>query len=288
MRNIHNLILCVDIGGTHITSACLDKDSMLLIDGSLRHQLVNSQGDEERILSDWDNALSATLDSVEGSIDAMFVSIPGPFDYDNGICLMDGMHKYQSLLHMDIKAYFASHYHISSERIFFFNDAHAFLLGEVYHYGWSKRRIVGLTLGTGLGSALYDDMTPKDLNFGSADFRSGIVEDYISTRGIVRFLAEHTGRTFAHIKQLVDDTNAGKEQDAAFSFLTTALIDFIEMYIVPLNPDIIVLGGSIAKANHLFLKNLQDVIAIPIIVASMDEVNLFYGMASTKEFRNQS
>jgi len=276
-----NLILCIDIGGTHITAAVLDRQSMSLHKGALAHEQVDSQGAKENILLEWDRAIAGVLHRAGGKMQAVFVSIPGPFDYEQGICLMDGMHKYQSLLHMDVKSYFADRYSFRPERVFFFNDALAFLLGEVYHYRWRDKTVVGLTLGTGLGSALYSPLELKDLNYGSADFRDGIAEDYISTRGVLDFLSTQTDYRFKNVKEVVHKEGKEKERTAAFTFLTDALLDFIRMYITPLNPDVIVLGGSIAKAHELFLKELEQGQSIPVKIASMDEMNLFLGMAST-------
>lgn len=276
-----DLTLCIDIGGTHITTAVVERDMLFLVKGTLIHEYVDSQASKEDILARWYNAIAKSIHAAQGKVATMLVSIPGPFDYQNGICLMDGMHKYQSLLHMDVRDYLSVNFDIREENIFFFNDAHAFLLGEVYYYGWSDKRIVGLTLGTGLGSAWYDGVVPKDLNYGSARFRDGIAEDYISTRGIIDFLSKHTNLKFENIKELAQTTHAEHERKMAFSFLTNALIEFVRIYVIPLNPDAIVIGGSIAKAHTFFMKELRASTTIPIVVASMDEMNLFYGMITT-------
>lgn len=275
------LILCIDIGGTHITSAVVDRDAMQLVDRSFCYQPVNSQGSRQAILADWDQAIQQSLASINKPLDAMMIAIPGPFDYTQGICLMDGMHKYQSLLHLDVKSYLAVTYGIPKSAIFFFNDAQAFLLGEIYHQHWFAKRVVGLTLGTGLGSAWYDQRELKDLNYGSASFREGIAEDYISTRGLLGFLAGKSNRSYANVKELVEDEAAAAEQKLAFDFLREALLEFIQAYILPLDPDAIVIGGSIAKAERFFLAQLQAEVPIPIQLASMDEKNIFYGMAAS-------
>ena len=276
-----DLILCIDIGGTHITTAVIESGTLAILQDSLTHRYVDSQASRDHILQQWNEAIEMSIGSIEHDIATMLVSIPGPFDYEKGICLMDGMHKYQSLLHMDVRHYLSTNFYVPKEDIFFFNDAHAFLLGEVYHHKWNGNKVVGLTLGTGLGSAWYDGMAPRDLNYGSASFREGITEDYISTRGIIDFLAARTDKKFNNIKELVEEKEADSSRQVAFSFLATALVEFIQMYITPLNPDVIVIGGSIAKAHTFFIEDVRKATTIPIVIASMDEVNLFYGMITT-------
>lgn len=280
-----DLILCIDIGGTHITTAVIERGTLILIEGSLIHKYVDSQASRDHILRQWNEAIEMSMDSIEQKITTMLVSIPGPFDYKKGICLMDGMHKYQSLMHMDVRHYLSTNFHIPKDDIFFFNDAHAFLLGEVYYHKWVGNRVVGLTLGTGLGSAWYDGMVPKDLNYGSASFRDGITEDYISTRGIIDFLATRTDLKFNNVKELVEARGADDSRKIAFSFLTTALVEFICLYIKPLNPDAIVIGGSIAKAHAFFMEDVRRADTIPIVIASMDEMNLFYGMITALDIK---
>lgn len=275
----NNIILCIDIGGTHITAAVLhgnDKSSSNLI-----RQAVDSHGTKDKILEEWDIAIRSVLDLFSERPQAMFISMPGPFDYANGICLMDGMHKYQSLLNMDIKAYFSTKYQIPSDSIIFMNDAHAFLLGEVYHHKWYDQKVVGITLGTGLGSALYDSKDTKDLNYGMAPFRSGTVEDYISTRGMLKYVHTQSDKRFSNIKEITERGDCDYESKIAFTFLVVALKEFILQYVVPQNIDHLVIGGSIAKAHGLFLEELQSSFEFPITIASMDEMNVFYGMISS-------
>lgn len=274
------LIVCIDIGGTHISAAIIDYASMRIIKESYNSSLIDSNADLESILYSWSVAIDQSIRGYSENITAMLVSIPGPFDYDKGISLMDGMHKYQSLLNFNVKAYFAKRFNLFEQNIHFFNDAHAFLLGEVYHYTLEKERIIGLTLGTGLGSALYDGSEVKDLNYGSARYLNGIVEDYISTRGILTHLESLGIGNLKGVKHLVENENLLKERKLAFDFLIEHLGRFIKDYILPLKPEKIIIGGSIAKSHSLFLQQLQTKIKTEILIASFDELNLFFGMTS--------
>ncbi len=281
MKN--KLTLCIDVGGTHIAAAVLDNKTIALYNDAKEYGYVDSNADKDSILSQWNIVISAVLKKVDASIHCICVSIPGPFDYVNGICQMDGMHKYQSLLGMHVKSWLADVCQVSPSDIHFYNDAEAFLLGELYHKSLFNKKVVGLTLGTGLGSSFYDSTEVIDLNYGSAAFRQGIAEDYISTRGLLTFLKNEHGLSFTDIKSVALDESLGEKRTAVFSYLADSLADFIREHIYKLSTDVIVLGGSIAKAHALFLDQLQSQVDIPIHIASMDEFNVFAGMASVKQ-----
>ena len=280
------LMLCLDIGGTHISAAVIQKENDTLINLRYVREAVDSMADRETILKHWKKGIGKAINSIHGDIQAIYVSVPGPFDYVNGISLMDGMHKYQAILHMNVKTFLNETYNVPLDHIYFYNDAAAFLLGEVYHHQLIGQKVVGLTLGTGLGSALYEENTLRDLNYGSSSFRDGIAEDYISTRGMVRYINSLYHTSFREVKELVYAFQYEKEKYAAFDFLKQSLIDFISQYIMPLHPDYIILGGSIAKSHQLFANAVQKSIGIPIKIASMDEQNLFYGIISHSETKN--
>lgn len=275
------ITICLDIGGSHITAASLKKEAHKFIPLKVAKGDVDSAASREVILAQWDIIIQSVWDVYNQEIQNMIISIPGPFDYENGICLMDGMHKYQSLLDMDVKFHLMQQYGVSGENIKFINDAKAFLLGELYHHQLQDKRIVGLSLGTGLGSAYYTNSKVNDLNYGSVPFRKGIAEDYLSTRGILDYLKQNGTDGIAHIKALVDNENLTNERTAAFSFLAETLVDFIKLHILTLKPEGLVLGGSITKAHHLFLPAVQKEINMPIYIGSFNSWNLFLGLATS-------
>ncbi|MCL8000991.1 ROK family protein, partial [Brucella sp. 21LCYQ03] len=128
------LILAIDVGGTHISAALINKNTMCLHEQAYVQGEVDSNASRASILTDWDQVLTQVLCLVENPVQACVISIPGPFDYVNGVSQMDGMYKYQAILGMDVKQYLNEKYHIPAKNIRFFNDAHAFLLGEIYHH----------------------------------------------------------------------------------------------------------------------------------------------------------
>jgi len=274
-----NITLCIDLGGTHCSSALINCHSEQVIDGSYYRGQVDSNGGKMQILTEIDHVIQKTMMSCSGVPEQMIVSCPGPFDYENGISLMDGMNKYQSLLHFDLKKYLCHITNIPAYAVQFHNDAAAFLIGEVFCKNLYQKRVIGLTLGTGLGSSLYDNGRIVDLNFGSAAFDNGIVEDALSTRGILAQLKQKFDFVpIDNIKDLIENDRLETLQNEAFDFLIHKLITFIKAYIEPLAPDTVVIGGSIAKSHIYFLDKVKASVDVDVQIASFDERNLFLGL----------
>ncbi|MBP3943696.1 ROK family protein [Sphingobacteriaceae bacterium WQ 2009] len=272
--------LCMDIGGTHISVALIDKSTMTVVQNAYITHAVTSNSSKEVILRQWSGAISTTLLQAGQHPDQVVIAMPGPFDYKQGISLMDGMHKYQALLAMDVKGYFAELLQIQKANIHFYNDAAAFLYGEVFAQNLQTSKVVGLSLGTGLGSACYESGISTDLNFGSAPFQSGIAEDYISTRGIISSVAARFQQHYPGVKELLAVEVSPEIRQFSLAYLVDNLTLFLQQYIRNLQPDIIILGGSIAKAHPLFLADLQQHFSVPIAPASFDPLNLFLGLTS--------
>lgn len=277
--SITTKVLCIDLGGTHCSSALVDREEERVVEESYFRGPVDSNGSRAQILREIQEILNMTLSSNPSKPNKVIVSCPGPFDYENGISRMDGMNKYQAILNFNLRDFFADIIGVAPKSVCFYNDATAFLLGEVYFRKLEQKRIIGLTLGTGLGSSIYVNGRIEDLNYGSAPFQEGIVEDVISTRGMIGHLKEKFGSIpVDNIKDLVQTSGLEEQRRDAFDYLTANLRDFIKQYLAPLAPDLIVIGGSIAKANAFFFDDLQSSLEQNLEVASFDECNLFLGL----------
>src|SRR5690606_7225122 len=83
---------------------------------------------------------------------------PSPFDYDKGIARIKGLEKFESIYGMNIGEELQSRLMRPDLQIRFRNDAEAAIVGEAtYGAGVGFRRIIGITLGTGMGSGFVVD-----------------------------------------------------------------------------------------------------------------------------------
>lgn len=102
----NNYVLGAEIGGTHITTALVDLEKKELIRGSKFRANVNSQGTAHTVLNAWIDALGNVISKSDKPVMHIGIAMPGPFDYENGISLIQNMHKYDALYGMDIRKIF--------------------------------------------------------------------------------------------------------------------------------------------------------------------------------------
>ena len=256
----------VDIGGSHITAAHVDCNTYRVIDSTLKRERVASMDDAEVILQSWVKALSALI--IKSSEEAITIGIamPGPFDYEQGISLMKGMQKYDSLYGMNIREILAERLGIPGEHITFINDAEAFLRGELASGAASDfERAIGVTLGTGLGSTSNCKGETIDVNRAFVPFLDSIAEEYISTRWFLRRYKELTGKEVKNVEELLATADQ-PVKDELFEEFSTNLAAFLNDFIADEDPQVLVVGGNIARCWDHFIGKLQDKIVNKAVV----------------------
>jgi glucokinase len=143
-------IVGIDIGGSHITLAQVDPEKREIISSTYVREHVNSFDDKEVIFSAWVSAIEKVAHHLVKDDLLIGIAMPGPFDYENGISLMQ-QGKFIDIYEINIKEELAKRLNISQDQIHFVNDAAAFMEGEVFG-GCAQdfKKVFGITLGTGL------------------------------------------------------------------------------------------------------------------------------------------
>jgi glucokinase len=278
--------LGIDIGGSHITAALVDLHSRSIIEGTWNRTRVNSQAQATEIIESWATVIKEVFSKAPQGIKHIGIGMPGPFDYEEGISLMKGQHKFDALYDLNVKNLLAESLEIEPSQIRFINDAGCFLQGEVFSgAGKGFNRVIGLTLGTGLGSAIYYDGIAHDANLWCSPFKGKMAEDYLSTRWFVTRYKEISGIQVADVKSMMalKDTDPKVQQvfDEFADNLTAFLVDFIKSE----KPEAIVVGGNIANAADSFFPKLKsgllaEGIDIPVNTAILGEAAALIGAAS--------
>lgn len=260
-----------DIGGGHITVAVIDLDEAKILQGSYCRMEVEAEGNAENILTSWSEAIiqSIELADSEAGIDTSYIigmglAMPGPFDYENGIAKIEEQKKFRALYGMNIRTELSRRTGFDPEYIRFKNDAENFLRGCVFG-GAAKgsRNAIGVTLGTGFGSAYCVDGESVDADLWCAPFRGKTVEDFISTRWFITRYRELTGELVRGAKFLIDGVVNGTDDAAkqVFAEFSEALIEFLVPLVKERQADTLVIGGSIALSAHLFIEPLKAAMA---------------------------
>lgn len=285
-------MISADIGGSHITAAIIDVEHKVVVNEMRTRTYVDCNGSADEILTTWAAALNEVRKKSGKPIDKLALAMPGPFDYSAGISFITGLHKYESLYGLDIKSYLSAALHIDAANIRFRNDAEAFLHGEIVGgAGQGFNKVIGFTLGTGMGSAISDHEITVDANWGGLPYGGTIADDYFSTRWFLKQYHKTTGLQCSHVKELAKLALTDERAAGVFSTFAENFAGFIRNDIRQERPDLIVLGGNIVKAQSLFLKQLKDLLSTyidpqHIVTGTLEEDAALIGAAFTFEFND--
>ena len=290
----NDYVLGIDIGGSHITAALVDMETRSIIASSIQRRGVNSNDPAEQILSSWCEVIKAVYQNFDIETKRIGIAMPGPFDYEAGISLIQDQDKFRSLYQMNIKQELARRLVIAEKNIRFVNDAAGFLQGEVFSGAAREgKRVIGLTLGTGLGSAFCENGIAEDAALWESAFKDGIAEDYLSTRWFVSRYFQLTGSKIAGVKEINSAGNDEAAQQQLFEEFGYHLADFLIPLIKEKLADTVVLGGNISNAHAAFLPYLQKKfqeqnVVVNLKVAALQENASLIGAASCWEFYRHS
>lgn len=324
-------VLVYDVGGSHVSAAICEQGSYALAGISRAHlpadgdiapasfgRLIRALGDSAA------RGAGVSTDLIAGASLAM----PGPFDYQRGVSHMH--HKFPGLFGFDLKSALAARFHWQPNQIRFVNDAAAFLLGEA-GAGAARgyARLIGITLGTGIGCAFAiagpdgpriapsnpsnAEGVPPGGEIWNLPYNGATVEDFVSTRFLRSQYLSLTG-VEAEVAMIADaaagdqpcpepdenpatqphpavlNPNADSKVDPddpyaahcrarqAFERFGRHLGLALNQHVRAFRPDVIVFGGGISRAAHLFLPATRKALAgfSPVLAIStlMDEANL--------------
>lgn len=229
--------LLLDVGGTFIK--CSDGRSVP----------VDSDGTWEDVVGAFRKAV---WEAEELAQNGVRVAIPGPFRYSDGQFLMK--HKFASVY----GEYFADLVGLPREQCRFVHDVVCMLLGEVTPDSGNTAIIA---LGTGLGFAMFVDgkvltneLGSPAVSIYSRPYRDGILEDYVSKRGIQGRYGDPslTVKEIAH-RALSGDPGA----QAVFAETGDIIGECIGSILKEYGIKTLLLGGQISRSWQLFAPELQ-------------------------------
>jgi len=255
-------VVALDVGGTAIKSGVVNPDQGAVLDR--RTTTFNSNGPAAEVLGVLANAVRLH-EGLVGSLSKTSVGLafPSPFDYERGTCLIEPgpQGKFTHLYGVDVRRELSERIETPIEAISFINDAQAAVLGEArFGAGVGFKRLIGLTLGTGLGScfvaegavALGKRGVPKGEGMlYSEPYKDGIADDAFSIRGLIgRFPKRDTALDVKTAARLAreHDFELGK----AFRDFGRDLGRFLKPYSGKFKADGVVVMGGLANCFDLF------------------------------------
>jgi predicted NBD/HSP70 family sugar kinase/mannose-6-phosphate isomerase class I len=303
---MNRLAIGVDIGGTHATTGIVDLDERKIIDYTIIRAYVNSSGDIPSILETWITTILQSLSKIKNkNIDGIGIAMPGFFDYANGISEILNVGKYESLFGSNIRyaLAFALKDILEPQQIRFMNDAHCFLSGEVWGDVRVNQNVIGLTLGSGFGSAFFknnrivtsgNDVPPNGFLFNQ-QFRNARAEDFFNSRWFINRYSELSNEQLDDVESLAQHAMKNNIARRVFEEFALNLAEFIAIYIEKFKAQKLIIGGSISKSAFLFKDILEKElltrnIKINIDVSTLGEYAALIGAARLIEndfYKNQ-
>lgn len=262
--------LIFDIGGTYIKYAYFVDNKVDV--GSF--PVVDKNGQE-----DIPTALKKFLKNYQ--VDEVGVSMPGPFDFKNGISLMD--FKLPSIYQVNVMNIFKEAF--PRAKILFIHDAVAFILGALADNPSLKDKVVaGIMLGTGTGYALMnkgrvrvatDEVTTPHLGFKPYLDTGKKIEHFVSATGLIR-LANEAGYHYKYVKEMAEDAKNNQKLKDIFIKVGAILGDVVNQQQKVDHFNFLVIGGGVSNVFSLLKPGYDSVCQVPyqiITDSTMGPVN---------------
>jgi glucokinase len=257
-------VLVFDVGGSHVAAGVFGPSDMSV--GAFHSVLVPSDGTVSEFL---DALASLAKVALRDQVSPMgvCVAIPNPFDYARGISYME--HKYRHLHGLDLRIMLSKVLACSPGEIQFLNDAAAFLMGEIQKgAATSVDRVVGITLGTGLGSAFAVDGrivvsgpgVPPGGEIWDLLYKDTIVENFVSSLAIQRLYKENIGE-WAEVQDIAGASANSAAARRTFQQFGGRLGAVLRDTCGAFTPQRIILGGGITRAAALFVPSAEKELA---------------------------
>ncbi|MGI6319558.1 MAG: ROK family protein [Bacteroidales bacterium] len=239
-------IIGVDIGGTNINFGKIRNGEIV----ERKAVATNAQCSEKEIIDDIISGIEALFDE---NIVGIGLGSPGLIDGEKGIVF--DVSNIPAWKEVHLAEAIENRFKVTTRVS---NDANCFVMGEkIFGKGKSYKNIVGVTLGTGVGGGIVIDDKLYNGKFMAGEFsvmpyRDQNFDFYCGSR----FFQEIHGFSGLEIAQKAQ--NGDIDALKIFEEYGEILSDLFKTIILVLNPEAIIIGGSIAKSYKFFEKSLKD------------------------------
>ena len=260
MKN-DKIAIGVDIGGTNIRAGAVAFDGSIIGDSFSIPTYANDP--KELVYGRIASSISRVItqnDLRKSDIQGIGLGCTGPLDVKGGLIL-----QCPNLPTMDFYPLRSSVEKEFGLPVFMNNDANAMMLGEaIWGAGKGSSSVLGITLGTGFGCAIILDRkiwmgaTETAGEIWISPYREGIIEEVVSGSGVSKLYEKLSGlkassKEVAHLafEGDVSAKLAWEEFGKAIAFALAWSINLVD-------PEIVIIGGSIANAIPLFYPALHE------------------------------
>lgn len=251
--------ITLDIGGTLTRVGLIENNNVLKI------KTFNTD-----INDFWKNMnqIKSIINIWNVKIDSIGVAMPGPLDIKNGIVLNPP--NLPGWKNLEIRKNLQDEFKTNNVKII--NDANAAALGQYIIRGSIDHSLLYFTFSTGIGGGLifngkvFEGFNGNALeiansmpNFNSDDvLKSGI--EYISSGANICKNINSKGYSFKDATELLKEYYKGNDKKVIeyIDKISNKIAEFIATSINFINPEIIIIGGSVAMNNKGLFKNIFE------------------------------
>ncbi len=241
-----NKIIGVDIGGTTITAG-------LVIDGKVENTITIATEPEKSKEGIRDNLFKAIKAVNDGGARAIGIGVPGLVDSEKGNILqitnIPSWNEYN--LKLQVEKEFGLITYLE-------NDSNCFVLGVKYYgAGYNYKNIIGIILGTGLGSGIMiDNKLYKGLNNAAGElcflpYKDSNLEKYCSGRFFTEFKKERGEELYR--KALKGDIEALE----IWNEYGVHISQLVRVVLLCYAPQMIAFGGSVTNGYKYFKTSME-------------------------------
>jgi glucokinase len=267
MITAYDKIIGIDLGGTKINVGLVQNNEII---SSKKQKLPQNCKDEWDVL----NLIINITKEVIGNhkIAGMGVGVPSILDRKNGI--VHEVQKIPTWHEIHLGAILEKEFNVP---VSIDNDANCFALGE-YQFGTVKScsNFVGLTLGTGMGAGiitngkLMGDANGGSGEFGMIPYLDGVLEDYCSGNFFKNILKVDGEEMFKSAS--IGNIEALKGYEQFGKHLGNA----IKIILFAVDPEVIIIGGSIAQSSMYFDKGLKRSLSTFAYKKTLENIEIIY------------
>jgi len=259
-------LIGIDLGGTKVAAGNIHGGALKEL---LYQQVPAESEDPEETVGLITGMIRKLMDNDVAGIG---IGVPGLVDKERGIVY--DVHNIPSWKEVPLKRILEQEFEVPVQLD---NDSNCFALGE-YRFGAhsGEKDFVGITLGTGMGAgiikngALIPDANRCSGEFGNIPYLDGIYENYCS--------GMFFGRTFGKNGEEValEASKGEKWAIEAYHQFGMHLGNGIKTIQLAVDPRMIIIGGSLAKAKDLFEESMWKSISDTLFPSTLKNFRVMF------------
>jgi len=251
----------IDLGGTKIITGIMNHTGKII--GEPVRVSTPAAENADQIFGKMVNSIELSLKNSSLSIDSINsigVGAPGPLNINEGMILTPP--NLPTFHNFPLKNKLEKLFNL---RVFINNDGNCFVLGEtLFGAGKNCKIVFGITLGTGYGSGIvinnkiYDGFTGTASEIWCFPYRGGIIEDYVSGKSVQSAYRKLSGEILEPPEILENAKNGNDFALKTWKELGKHLGVSLAYVVNLIDPEIIVIGGSLSNAFNFFIESLKE------------------------------